>query len=184
MTEPTSRRPGEAAWVALAGLLLAFGLTTLCAAPAQAVEHRIGGGVHYWRTLDEIGDEFGDIDEDGLSALLSYQLAPGGLIKLQVDAEYFEKGFGGAEDDAISPQVYVLLGGTVYAGVGAGIIYSDNFDDGESDIFYAARLGLDMTLLPRLHLDVNANYRTTDWDELEEADTDTITLGAVVRFAF
>lgn len=181
MTESTSRRPGLAA---LTALLLAFALATSLAAPAQAVEHRIGGGVHYWRTLDEIGDDFGDIDEDGLSALVSYQLAPSGLLKFQVDAEYFEKGFGGAEDDAISPQVYVLLGGTVYAGVGAGIIYSDNFDDGESDPFYAARLGLDMTLLPRLHLDINANYRTTDWDELEEADTDTITLGAVVRFAF
>jgi hypothetical protein len=181
MTESISRRPG---FLLLAALLLALGLT----APFTAAhaEHRLGGGVHYWRTLDEIGDEIGggDIDEDGLSALVSYQYAPGGLLKFQIDAEYFEKGFGGAEDDAISPQVYVLVGGTVYAGVGAGIIYSDNFDDGESDPFYAARLGLDMRLLPRLHLDVNANYRTTEWDNLEDADTDTITLGAVVRFAF
>lgn len=183
MKELISRRLGTASWVALTALLLAFGLTAF-AAPAAAAEHRLGGGVHYWRTLDEIGDDFDDIDEDGLSALLSYQFVPGGLIKFQVDAEYFEKGFGGTEDDAISPQVYVLLGGTIYAGVGAGIIYSDNFDDGESDVFYAARLGLDMTLLPRLHLDINANYRNTEWDQLEEADTDTITLGAVVRFAF
>lgn len=51
-----------------------------------------------------------------------------------------------------------------------------------SDPFYAARVGLDFVLLPRIHLDVNLNYRAGTFDELDEASSDTITLGAALRF--
>ena len=55
--------------------------------------------------------------------------------------------------------------------------------DGEtSDMFYAAKIGVDITILPKLSLDINANYRFDDWDLIDEAETDTVTLGALVRF--
>lgn len=157
-------------------------LTTLTAAPAVAAEHRFGVGIHYWRAVDELGD--GSFDRNGAAGMLSYQYVPVGLFKLEGDVEYFPKGFGGSDDTAWSPQVYALVGGRFYAGVGAGVIYSPSFDDNLSDIFYAARIGGDFVILPRLHLDLNANYRFKDWNEIDQADTDTITLGAVFRIAF
>jgi hypothetical protein len=147
-----------------------------------AAEHRIGGGVHYWKTVDDFADEDFDVDEDGLATVVSYQYVPGGLLRLEVDVEYFEKGFGGATDAAYSPQAYLVLGRGWYAALGGGVIYSSDFEDDVSDPFYAARVGLDMQLLPRLYLDLSANYRFDAWSELGDADTDTVTLGAVVRF--
>lgn len=153
------------------------------ARPATAAEHLLGGGVHYWQTVDDLADDgFETIDDEGESFVLSYQYVPAGLFKLQIDAEYFEKGFGGAAEEAIAPQVYLLIGNRLYAGVGVGMTYSDEFEDSWSDPFYAARLGLDFAILPRTHLDLNANYRSNAFSQLDEADTDTVTLGAVLRF--
>ncbi|HSF40973.1 MAG TPA: hypothetical protein VLT87_14350 [Thermoanaerobaculia bacterium] len=152
-------------------------------APAGAAEHRLGGGVHYWQTVDDLADEgFDSIDDEGRSLVLSYQYVPAGLVKLQIDAEYFDEGFGGSTQEAISPQLYLLVGGRLYAGVGVGMTYSEDFEDSWSDPFYAARVGLDLVLLPRTHLDLNANYRSNAFSQLDEADTDTVTLGAVLRF--
>ena len=67
--------------------------------------------------------------------------------------------------------------------LGGGIIYSSGFEDDYSDPFYAAKIGWDLTLIPRVHVDINANYRFDAWSELENADTDTITLGALLRFS-
>jgi hypothetical protein len=163
------------------------------AAPAAA-EHRLGFGFHYWKTIDELVDDgsdaFDEIEDDGLSQVFSYQYVPGGLIKFEVDLEYFDKGFGGATGASWSPQVWVLAGSSIYGGVGVGVTYGKNegfadWDEAEfSDPYYAARAGFDLLLLPRLHLDIGANYRFDAWSELEDADTDTLTLGAVARFAF
>lgn len=153
------------------------------AAPASAVEHRLGLGVHYWRTIDEIADD-PEIDEDGMAGVLSYQLVPVGIFKLQIDVEYFPQGFLGSAEEAWSPQGYLVLGRRWYIAAGAGWIYSDSIEGKLSEIFYAARLGADFLVLPRTHLDINANYRSGDWQELDEADTDTITLGAVLRVKF
>ena len=163
---------------ALIAVLVLLGLG---AAPAAA-EQRLGVGLHYWRTLDDLA-EGDDVDRDGLAGLLTYQYVPTGLFKVQVDLEYFDSGFGGATDAVYSPQVYLVVGGRFYGAVGVGVLYSDSFEDSVSDPFYAFRAGVDFVVLPRVHLDVNANYRTSEWDQIE-ADTDTITLGAAVRFAF
>jgi hypothetical protein len=150
--------------------------------PASA-EHRLGGGVHYWQTVDDLADDgFDTIDDEGESFVLSYQYVPTGLFKLQIDAEYFEKGFGGAAEEAFAPQLYLIAGNRIYAGIGIGMTYSKDFEDSWSDPFYAARMGLDFAILPRTHLDLNANYRTNAFSQLDEADTDTVTLGAVLRF--
>lgn len=154
---------------------------------AAAGEHRLGFGYHYWTTLDDIEiDDLDEVDDNGQAAVVSYQYLPGGLIKFEVDVEYFDEGFGGSTDTAYTPQVFVLLGGNIYGGVGVGATKSDGFADGDdwSDLFYAARVGVEILLLPRIHLDINANYRTGAFDELDEAETDALTLGAAVRVSF
>ncbi|HET9228781.1 MAG TPA: hypothetical protein VFR31_19030 [Thermoanaerobaculia bacterium] len=159
------------------GILL-LTLLTLIAVPAAA-DHRIGFGLHHWQTVDDLADEgFEGIDDSGTSGIVSYQYVPAGLLSLELDLEYFADGFGGSTEDAFSPQAYLLIGHGLYGGVGVGVIHSD----GEtSDMFYAAKVGFDITILPKLSIDVNANYRFDDWDLLGEAETDTVTLGALVR---
>ena len=60
-----------------------------------------------------------------------------------------------------------------------------------AEIAFAPNLGVDeanrcfdLLLLPRLRLDINANYRADAFSALDQADTDAITLGASVRFSF
>ena len=159
------------------GILL-LTLLTLIAVPAAA-DHRIGFGLHHWQTVDDLADEgFEGIDDSGTSGIVSYQYVPAGLLSLELDLEYFADGFGGSTEEALSPQAYLLIGHGLYGGVGVGV----NYSDGESsDMFYAAKVGFDITILPKLSIDVNANYRFDDWDLLGEAETDTVTLGALVR---
>lgn len=162
-----------------------FALACLVRAPgALAADgmgvHRLGVGANYWKTIDDI--ELSDVDEDGFSWLASYQYAPVGLFKFEADLEYFPD-LGGESETVWAPQAFVLVGGTIYAGAGAGIYYSDG--DWGDEPFYMLRAGLDFPVLPFLHLDVNANYRFNDWDTLSGSDlnTDTIRLGAALRFA-
>lgn len=148
---------------------------------SAAAEQRFGLGIHYWRAVSDLDRSF---DRSGAAGMLSYQVVPVGLFKVEGDLEYFPKGFGGADTTAWSPQIYLLVGNRLYAGVGAGVIYSKSFSGELSDVFYAARVGTDLVLLPRLHLDVNASYRFKDWNQVQQASTDTITLGALLRLAF
>ena len=169
-------------------LLVAFALAlTVTAGPAQAGEHRLGFGFHYWKTLDQLKDQgvsnASDIDESGLSELFSYQYIPRGMLKIEVDIEHFKDGFGGATEAAYSPQVFLLVGRGIYAGVGVGATYSKTFDSSWSDPYYAAKAGIEWPLLPRMDLDLNANYRFDAWSELENVDTGTLTFGAVLRIA-
>jgi hypothetical protein len=153
----------------------------LCLAVPASADSSLGLGIHYWRAVSQITRSF---DRSGAAGMISYQYVPAGLFKIEGDLEYFPKGFGGADTTAWSPQVYLLLGNRLYAGVGAGVIYSKSFSGDFSKAFYAARIGTDLVVLPRLHLDVNANYRFKDWNQIDKANTDTITLGAVLRLAF
>lgn len=163
--------------------LLAALLLTLALAPAAgAGEHRLGFGFHYWRTLDEIEGSLGDgIEDDGLSQLVSYQYLPGPFVKLEATVEYFPDGFGGATSSAYAPQVFLIVGRGLYAGIGVGITRSSSFEDDWSDPFYGARVGYELPILPRLDLDLNANYRFDSWSELEEYDSEVLTFGAVLR---
>ncbi len=165
---------------------LALFLAFFAVAPAaEAAEHFFGGGIRYFQTLDDIRlDDLGKIDAEGNSFILSYQANPAGLFKFELDLEYFDD-FGGVTGEVFSPQALILVGGNLYGGVGAGLYYlSDNPLGGDtSDLFYVGRLGLQLTLLPRIHLDLNANYQTDAFDRIfDGADSDAITLGAMVRF--
>jgi hypothetical protein len=168
----------------LRGFALALLLPALGAAPASAGEHRLGFGFHYWKAVSDLADDGFDVEEDGLSMVGSYQYYPGGLIGFELALERFDAGFAGAEGVVYSPQAYLLVGKGLYAGVGVGSNYSDSFTSSFSDPFLAAKAGFTLALLPRLKLDLNANYRFDDWSELDEASSDTVTLGALVRVAF
>ena len=65
----------------------------------------------------------------------------------------------------------------------SAIYYSDGvFNDSP---FYMLRAGFDFAILPFLSLDINANYRFDDWSSFStnDLDTDTIRLGAAIRFS-
>ncbi|MBZ0114922.1 MAG: hypothetical protein K8J08_20845 [Thermoanaerobaculia bacterium] len=169
---------------ALAKTLLALVLFTLVAGSASAGEHRIGFGMHYFKSLSDLESDDFSIDEDGLVPVFSYQYRPGGLVFFEADLEYFSNGFGGSEGTAYSPQILILVGRGFYGGVGVGFTIASDFEDNYSDAFYIARGGFSMPLLPRISLDINANYESGSFSTLDEFDSDTLTLGASIRVKF
>jgi hypothetical protein len=146
--------------------------------------HRLGGGVHYWTTLDNI--DIKEVDESGVAWLISYQYLPTALFTFELDLEVFPSGFGGSEETVFAPQVFGLLGSWVYGGLGIGAYYADG--ELSNDPFFTLRAGVDLEIMPSLHLDINANYIFSNFSNItdvpEDVDTDTITLGALVRFGF
>jgi hypothetical protein len=161
---------------------MAWAVSCCLLLPATAVwsgEHRLGGGVNYWVALEDL-DEDG-VDEDGFSYLVSYQYMMD-WVGLQLDVELLPDRFG---EDAVAPSAWFLLGKTLYAGAGIGIVnYDGDFAD---EPFFALRAGLNLEVLPSLYLDISANYRFNDKADLEDddrkIDADTVFLGAAVRFA-
>jgi hypothetical protein len=157
--------------------ILVLGLV-LFSADLRAGEHRIGGGANYWIAVDDIDDE--DIDDDGFSYLVSYQHW-WDFLGLEVDLELLPDRFG---ETAYAPEAYLLFGGTIYGGAGIGIVNIDG--DFADEPFYALRVGLNLELLPKVFVDISANYRFNDTGELDNSetdiDTDTVFLGAAVRF--
>lgn len=141
--------------------------------------HRIGLGVNYWKTIDNLDQ---DVTSDGFSYLISYQYAPVWFVKIGTNLELFPD-LANSTDPVFAPELFVTLGGLIYGGVGMGIYYHDgNWGDKP---FYMLRAGLDLPVLPRLFLDLNVNYRFNDWNTLNFVDdigTDTVHLGAAVRF--
>jgi hypothetical protein len=163
-------------------LLIGVAMTLGTAGAARAAEHRFGVGEMYWRSIDDLSDA--GIEEDGLAPYLTYQYVPEGIFKLELDLEYYSKGFGGSDAAAYSPVGFVLVEFGIYAGLGVGVTVSDGLEDNISDPFYAARVGYDFAIIPRVHLDLNANYRAGSFKELEDYDQDSITLGAAARVTF
>ncbi len=146
--------------------------------------HRIGAGVNYWTVLDDI--DAGDIDKNGFSGLISYQRRLSSLFKLETALEMFPENFHGIDDVVYAPQAYLVLGSTIYAAAGIGILYANNsFAD---NAFYAVRAGLDLKILPKIYLDINVHYRFADTTDLSatarDIGVDTLMTGAAVRLAF
>ena len=122
----------------------------------SAAEHRLGVGVHYWKTLDSLaGDRFGDIKDEGQAWVASYQYVPAGMFRFEIDLEYDKDGFGGSSESSYSPVAYVLFGAGLYGGVGVGVTTSSGLTNDFSDPFYAARLGFEKKLVPGLGIDIN-----------------------------
>jgi len=165
-------------------ILTAAMLLAATAAHAEG-EVFLGGGIHYWRTIDEIRDD-PDLDDDGIAYVVSLQLSQARFFRIEADVEIFPDGFGGSSGTALAPQAYLILGSGIYAGLGIGTVYSSDFSGNFSEPFYGARAGINLELLPNTYLDVSGNYHFLDWENIDEiddeADTDTITLAAIVRF--
>ena len=51
------------------------------------------------------------------------------------------------------------------------------------DPIYNIRAGLDLPL-GAIHIDVNANYRFSDFDQLSDFDSDNIQVGLLARYEF
>lgn len=163
-------------------LFVGLALALLGAPSASAAEHRLGLGLLYFDATDDLGNGGLDINDDGTAWVLSYQYRPGGLLSFEFDLELAPDGYAGANDSTVSPVAWVLFGKGLYAGIGAGVSFSSDFQDDVSDPFFAARVGFNFLLLPRTRLDVNVNYRASAFEDLGGADSDAITLGAIVRF--
>ena len=152
------------------------------AAPAHAEGHRLGVGLHYWRAIDDLVEDDFELDESGLAGIVSYQY--GSFIRFEVDLEIFPDGFGGSTDTAVSPQVFVVVGSGIYGALGTGVTWSQDLEGDFSDPFWIARVGWDLDLLPKVILDLNLNYQFDAFSELDEVQSDAITAGVIVRFAF
>ena len=176
----TARKPLCSAGF-MAGLFLL--LCLLMPGQAAAADHYIGIGAHFWKTLDDLADDgFDGVEDDGYAVMLSYRYEPRGLFFLQGDVEYHPDGFGGSTDSAVVPVGYLGFGGSWYAAVGIGVSLSSDFDSDVSDPFWAARIGKAFDVLPGIGVDLHLNYRADAFDELENASTDAITVGASIRF--
>jgi hypothetical protein len=159
-------------WIVIALLVAPLG--------AVAGQNRIGAGVHYWTTVDNIDSDY--FDNSGLGWIVSYQRKGGEWTKLVLDVEILPDGYGGSSNTVYSPQVLVTVGSGVYAGAGIGIDYLN--DEFAEDPFYILRLGIELPILPTLFLDVNANYRFMEFQDIDALDTDVVTLAALLRLEF
>lgn len=165
-------------------LLIIMLLSTAAVATTSAAAdaHRLGGGINYWVTLEDIEINGKKFEDDGVAFLVSYQYWPS-LLGLELDLELLPDRFG---ESAVAPQAYVLLGRTIYCGLGIGIIYSD--DDFAEEPFFALKAGLNLELLPGIYADIYGNYRFNDSVEFKgddtNIDTDTVFIGAALRLGF
>jgi len=163
-------------------LLLCAGLLA-CTLGARAEDSglRLGAGANYWTAVKNLDAD--KVDKHGFSWIGTLQYWPS-WIGVEADVEWFKQGYAGAAQDVWAPQAYLILGKTIYGAVGIGGYYSGS--TWANNPFYAFRVGLDFAILPRIYIDINANYRFQDWSSLNASNvkSDTITLGAAVRVAF
>ncbi|MCU0612578.1 MAG: hypothetical protein MUE60_12415 [Candidatus Eisenbacteria bacterium] len=171
-------------------LLALLALLTVLTAPQPATaqgHHRIGAGLHYWKTIDEIDVEEVEgtsIKDDGVSWILSYQYSSSPLVRFEADILIMPETYAAARSGyrVWGPQAMLLVGPMLYGGIGVGIYRAG--DEWADDPFFPLRAGIDLEILPKISLDINANYRIEQWNMqyLEDnIDTDTVTLGAIVR---
>ncbi|MBD3180569.1 MAG: hypothetical protein GF417_13885 [Candidatus Latescibacteria bacterium] len=93
------------------------------------------------------------------------------------------EGFMASPATSYSPQAYLVVGRRITGAVGIGwYYYEGNWVD---QPFYILRVGIEYLLIPEISVDIMMNYRFTYWGELEGEDinTDTIMLGAAIRFS-
>lgn len=162
---------------------LVFALCMLTALHAPAADHHLGLGLHYWQSMNDFNLEE-DYDDSGASWVVTYQ-ARGEYTAWELDLEILPENYGGSPDPAYAPQLYLLAGRGLYAGLGIGVNYIDSSFE---DTFFAVKAGLEFSILPRINFDFSANYRFQDFSEFgdlyENVDGDTITLGAAARWMF
>lgn len=163
-------------------VLLLFAVTVVGVGEAAASEHRLGGGANYWVAVDDIDIEGRKLDKDGIGFFASYQYWES-LLGVEVDLEFLPDRFG---KSAVAPQAFMLIGRSIYGGLGIGGVYSDS--EFAEKAFYALRAGFNFELLPGIYTDIYGIYRFNDTADLDavrsDINTDTVFIGAAVRFSF
>lgn len=163
----------------ITGVMIVMVLLTACAAGTADAGLRVGGGIHYLRTVGDLKDAEG-FDKDAVAFLgtVKYKLT---MLTVEGDLEVIPD-YVGSDELMLQPQAYALIGGLIYGGVGIGVGHLSNF--GWQDPFYALRAGVDLNL-GLVDLDVFASYRfqkAKDLEVLGEDDLNSITFGALVSF--
>jgi hypothetical protein len=162
-------------------LALLVAAVTVGATSTSFAGAKFGGGLHYLRNLADIKDD-GNVqgfDKNSYSILGSVMFA-GPLISLEGQAEYIFN-FYGSDEAAWAPQVYALIGGMIYGGVGMGWYHTKSE---WSDAFYNLRAGVNVGLAG-LNLDVYGTYQFFSDDELKDLtgeDFNAVTFAAILRF--
>lgn len=153
-------------------------LVMTSADPATA-QIRVGGGIHYLRTLGDIKD-VPEFDENAIGIMASATKSfP--LIRVEADVEWIPD-FGGSSKSLIQPQAWGMVGNQFYGSLGIGIGYFDG--DFQDEPFYALRVGVNFGLFD-LDFDAFASYRFQDaevFEGFDESDLDALTFGALARF--
>ena len=146
-------------------------------------EHRVGFGARYWISVEDV--DIDHIDRTGLAYCATYQYRTDTALQLGIAAELEQlpEDYAASGEHVYTPQAYLVAGRDLYGALGVGAYFSDGeFSD---DLFYALRAGVDLELLPKLYLDLHADYRFENFEDLVNGDlefeSDTIFLGAAIR---
>lgn len=161
--------------------LLATGIVVGSVLPAPASQ--IGAGLHYLRTIDELGDiENASKDDFSLFGTITVPFA---LLKIEGNVEWVPD-YLGTDEHLLQPAAYGLLPlGSLYGGVGIGIGYlTGDLAGFATNPFYALRAGAEFEL-GGLALDAFLSYRFQSanfFDGAQNADLDALTLAAQIKF--
>ena len=165
--------------------LLALAVAGLLGSGALAGDNfQIGVGANYWLALKNAVDD--SFDKRGLGWMISSRYMATPVFGFGLDVERSPKNYIQFEKPIYSPAAYIIVGKGIYAALGIGTYYYDG--KFVKDTFYAARAGLTMELIPRIVIDINANYRSEEWSKIKkvhrEVSTDNVVMGAAIRVKF
>lgn len=162
-------------------ILLGSVAGTVPLAPAAATQ--FGAGLHYLRTIDDLGGVEG-VSRDDFSVFGSLTV-PLAIVKVEGSLEWIPD-YLGSDEHLVQPAAWGLLPlGALYGGAGIGIGYLTGDGAGwATNPFYALRAGMEFGL-GGLALDAFAAYRFQSASFVEGAshlDLDALTLAAQVKF--
>lgn len=161
---------------------------------SKAADHAFGAGFHYFYTLKDISDDLSEsissaFKRDGLGVNFSYCYKPNKRFGLLGELQFYPDGYLDAKT-VISPRFMVLLGQSIYGGIGIGwnnVKWRDQTKNlhvsGDwTDPFYMLRAGLEFPIfVEQLRLDLHANYEFNYWNDVKEFDSDILTFGVGVK---
>lgn len=162
--------------------LIALACVAALAIPARA-DSSLGFGLRGFRTVDSLEKPFKDT---GMGGYVNWRSQWNDWFAGMVELDIYEDGFAGSRDEVLAPQAFLVVGDSLYAAVGGGILFSDgNLADAP---FLALRAGVQGALTTWFMFDVSLSYEYAQWDGVNEIDerfdSDTVVLGAGLRMLF
>lgn len=156
--------------------------TLALALPAHA-DSSLGFGLRGFRTVDDLEKPFKDT---GMGGYVNWRSQWSDWVAGMLELDLYEDGYAGSRDEVLAPQAFLVLGQTLYAAVGGGILFS-NSDFADSP-FLALRLGVQGVLTDWFMFDVSLSYEYAEWKGVnvidERFESDTVVLGAGLRMFF